>query len=144
MRLLDAKVADTRQLADVRGFPRPIAERYGEHVLTMLADAEPFDMSRLKRGRPRDETPEDRMRIDGLVAVATCICLGRHVAPALAFNRKKIEAFHWSAADGDESPGDVLGPGWRVELLGRPLERFLRGESPIELSWRDGRPYVET
>jgi ribonuclease D len=120
--------ANIQDMADIRGMPRPVAEKHGQVILDALAasaDAEP-PKDPLK---PTEGCPYDRVAIDALWHRFAATCLDRGLAPELICTRSDMA--RWHLGGGGAWPVD----GWRANVLDAILGEHLNGE-PLSLrSW---------
>jgi ribonuclease D len=124
-------------LRQLKGMPRPTVERHGKSILQRLAREDDEHIPDRPEKLP-DETAVVRVQIDAIWSAISCWCLSNSIAPALVGTRNCIA--EWIGTGGLDDHGH--GPwsyGWRREIAGDFLLRFLRSECTLPMQWEDGR-----
>lgn len=112
---------------------------HAEEIVKCIADARNAPAKSIERRVIREETAEDRMRIDAIWSVLTLRCLADGISPALMSSRGELSRWYLAEEAGDD-PGPLFpADSWRQDVVGRWLDDFLAGEGRLALGWRDGR-----
>ena len=61
-------------LLAIKHFPRPVVETWGEAILDLLSTVRKMDTDALVGGSVREESNQDRSRIDALHAFSSLLC----------------------------------------------------------------------
>ena len=118
-------------IANLKGMPRPIAGRHGERLLAAIeAGREAADAPQPRR--TREESPIDRVAIDGLWHAYSAAAIGAGVSPALALSRAELAG--WYLGERAGTPGKAP---WQREIVASFLEPLLSGERTLVLEWRN-------
>ena len=118
-------------IANLKGMPRPIAGRHGERLLAAIeAGREAADAPQPRR--TREESPIDRVAIDGLWHAYSAAAIGAGVSPALALSRAELVG--WYLGERAGTPGKAP---WQREIVASFLEPLLSGERTLALEWRN-------
>ena len=100
--------------------------------------------SRPKVAKKERLTPEGEAMVDLLQAVLRALCRAVEVAPPVVANAKDVEFLvrdHFQG--GCEESDSALLRGWRRELVGEELIRFVEGEVSVHLDPKTGAPVFE-
>jgi ribonuclease D len=124
--------ADASRIASVRGLPRPIAGRHGDRLVQAIAEAQ-GDTSPLEPQRSREESPDDRVAIDGLWHAFAAAAIGAGVSPALALSRAELANWYLNGREG--LPGKAS---WQRGIIDSLLRPLLADGRALSLEWRDG------
>ncbi len=92
----------------------------------------------LSGGKTREETAQDRMRIDALWSILSLRCLADRIAPSLMTSRADLGGWYLDRVAGRTRDPMFPEGSWRAEAAGAWLEAFLRGDTRLELRWQDG------
>jgi len=114
-----------KAMANLRGMPRPVAERHGQTILDAIesaADADPPS----DPPKPTEGCPFDRVAIDALWHRFAAACLDQGLAPELICTRSDMARWHLGGG------GDWPVNGWRADVLDSVLGPHLKGE-PLSL-----------
>ena len=122
--------ADT--LAAMRGMPAHLAHKHADAFLAMLDDdgVDPPPTSL----RPGDESPADRMAIDGLWHMFCGVAIARGIAPGLATSRSEVSQWYLSGRQG--MPGRTP---WQKDICQVVLGPLVSGSTTLELHWDEHR-----
>jgi ribonuclease D len=131
-------VSEVAGLARVRGLPRPVENQEGEAMVEAIKKG----LSLPEADRPKmtqgEESPRERFATDSLWATVQAWCHGKGIDPALVTSRQEIARLLRHPNRNSNQDGRLL-KGWRSELIGAPLEEFLKGEREIRVKWMAGR-----
>jgi len=118
---------ERKSLQRIRGFNAELDQRFGETILSILASCEQI---------PKDQWPvaplkqklaaADAASVDAMQAITRLVADQHQLSPNLLTNRQGLEQLY----NGDES-GELL-QGWRAQLLGQVLKRYLDGEVQLK------------
>lgn len=127
-------------LAACRHLSRRTRVDHGPEILACIAEARNAPPQPLERLKIREETAEDRMRIDALWSALTLRCLADGIAPSLMTSRGDLSRWYLAREAGDDGLAPLFPhDSWRHDVVGRWLEAFLAGEDGLTLGWEDGR-----
>ena len=124
-------------LLAIKHFPRPVVETWGDAILDLLNTVREQDTATLVAGSLRQESSQDRSRIDALLAFSSLLCWREGIDSGIGASRSDISRFYLEAKEG-QRPVGVLDKGWRAELLGAPLFAMLQGEASLTFRWSGG------
>lgn len=144
MDLSKSPIKSVEKLGKVPGLSRRMAQAYGEAIVSTTLEA--LDLPKDKLPSLPDfvkETPQDQVRVDSLNGIASSLCHGQGISPALAVNRKDVSQLYQAFCRDRGVDGCRLMQGWRRQYLGLPLHEFLLGNSRVTLGWVDGKLSVE-
>jgi ribonuclease D len=86
-----------------------------------------------------EESPRERFATDSLWATVQAWCHGKGIDPSLVTSRQEIaRLLRHPNRNSNQTNGRLL-KGWRGELIGGPLDEFLKGNQQIRVSWNGGR-----
>ena len=124
-------------LRQLKGMPRPTVDRHGEAILQRLAREDDAHIPDRPQKLP-EETAVMRVQIDAIWSAISSWCMCHSIAPALVGTRNSIA--EWIGTGGLQDHGHGPWPhGWRREIAGDFLLRFLRSECTLPMQWKDGR-----
>ena len=127
----------TDAIQQLRGMPRPTVERYGQDLLSVLADESEDGVPERPKQLP-EETATSRTQIDSIWAALNCWAMAIGLAPAMVGTRNEIA--EWIGEGGLANPEQAPWThGWRQRVAGDFLLRFLRGECTLPMQWKDAR-----
>ena len=129
-------------LLAIKHFPRPVVETWGDAILDLLSTVRKMDTDALVGGSVREESNQDRSRIDALHAFSSLLCWREGIDSGVGASRSEISRFYLEAKHG-QRPVGVLDAGWRSELLGGPLFAMLQGETSLTFRWSGGPEQAE-
>ena len=129
-------------LLAIKHFPRPVVETWGDAILDLLSTVRKMDTDALVGGSVREESNQDRSRIDALHAFSSLLCWREGIDSGVGASRSEISRFYLEAKQG-QRPVGVLDTGWRSELLGGPLFAMLQGETSLTFRWSGGPEQAE-
>jgi ribonuclease D len=118
-------------IANLKGMPRPIAGRHGDRLIAAIeAGREDSDLPQPRL--IREESPMDRVAIDGLWHAYSATSIAAGVSPALALSRAELAS--WFLGQRSGMPGKAP---WQQDIVASFLEPLLSGERTLALQWRD-------
>jgi ribonuclease D len=128
-----------QQLAAVRGLPKRFAQKYGDAIAHAVDEGGKQPPEKLPHGKSLEESGEDRARIDALLAIISARCIAMGLAPGMVLTRGDLA--RWWMTRNSPTPEPLFDAGdWRVDAAGSWLERFLKGEAGVTISWHEGKP----
>lgn len=130
---------DAAAVAGCRNVGRRVAAEHGDRIATVIREALEGPMQPLESTKTREETAEDRMRIDALWSALSLRCLADHIAPTLMTSRGELARWYLERQAGATDEPLFDPDSWRHDAAGAWLEAFLKGEASLELGWHDGR-----
>lgn len=133
-----SKTAELRQLR--RLHPREI-ERSGDEILEIIALGQSCPKEDWPRvPRRRSEDADLRVTTDLLATFVKYRGGEAEIAPSYLASKSQIKAFASAHRRGEVRSEELdLARGWRYELVGRDLERFLDGELGLSVDPSNGR-----
>lgn len=139
LELARSQPTDVGGVSNCRNVSKRTATESGERIVACIKAALEGPSRTLTGNKSRDETAEDRMRIDALWSALSLRCLADGIAPTIMTSRSELGRWHLDRVDG-RTDQPLFEPGsWRAEAAGQWLESFLAGEGSLELGWSDGR-----
>jgi len=133
------KPATAAVLVAIRGLPKRFAQRYSNELLGAVAEGAKMAPEKLAHGKITEETGEDRACIDALLAIASARSIAMGLAPGMVLTRSDLS--HWWMSRNSTAPLPLFEVGdWRIEAMGSWLDAFLKGDTNVAISWKDGRP----
>lgn len=124
----------------VRNLPNPVVDQHGDAIMEAIERGRNRDRSDLPYVRTVDESPADRVGIDGLWAVACASCHARGVDPTLVTSRREVavlfDAFKRGGAERVAELELTMMAGWRAQVVGDELLRLLQGGG-VEFKWAE-------
>jgi ribonuclease D len=128
-----------QQLVAVRGLPKRFAQKYAEELAQAVDEGGRMPPEKLAHGKITEETGDDRTAIDALLAILGARAIAMGLAPSMVCTRGDLS--RWWMSRGTKSPEPLFEEGdWRGDAMGAWLESFLKGDSSVSISWKDGRP----
>jgi ribonuclease D len=128
-----------QQLAAVRGLPKRFAQKYGDAIAHAVDEGGKQPPEKLPHGKSLEESGEDRARIDALLAIISARCIAMGLAPGMVLTRGDLA--RWWMTRNSPTPEPLFdADDWRVDAAGAWLERFLKGEAGVTISWHEGKP----
>ena len=124
-------VETTGQLASMRGFPKRIAQQYGEKVLVSLAEAQTLAPISLRKPQPIEREAKTRQELDGLWSLFCAWCVGNELSSGLVASRTTFTDWCLAVRSDKQPPDSPLTQGWRSTLL-IPFAAFLQGTNQLE------------
>ncbi len=124
--------SNTDGVAAIRGMPRPIATRHGDRLVAAIA-ATRDDATPIEPQRSKDESPDDRVAIDGLWHAFAAAAIGAGVAPALALSRAELA--NWFLTGRNGMPGKTE---WQRGIIDSLLSPLIDSGHTLSLCWKDG------
>ena len=122
-----------------RHLGRRTRQDHGEEILACIAEARKEKPQPLERRLIREESAQDRMRIDALWSVLTLRCLADGISPSLMSSRAELSRWYLAREAGEESEPLFATDSWRHDVVGAWLDAFLAGSAGLDLGWSDGR-----
>lgn len=132
-------VKSVDKLARVKGLPRPVENAHGATIVdvTLRALAVPTELR--PQMRTSDPSPSDRFGGESLFVLASSLCAGKSIDPALVTSRQEVADLHRLLIEGTPLPDMRLLTGWRRQACGEELVRLVGGKGSLELTWKNGR-----
>lgn len=118
-------------IANIKGMPRSIAKRHGDR----LRDAIETGINEVEDPQPRrmkEESPIDKVAVDGLWHAFSAAAIGAGVSPSLAISRAELA--HWYLGGQATMPGKAQ---WQRNIVADLIEPLLSGERTLNLAWRE-------
>ena len=137
--LAKTQPADAAAVAACRNIGKRTASDFGERIAARIASALEGPPRVLKGNKARDETAEDRMRIDALWSALSLRSLADGIAPSILTSRSDLGAWYLARTSGESDRALFSADSWRHDAAGAWLESFIRGEADLTLRWEQGR-----
>lgn len=119
-------------LGGVRGMPRPVAKRHGDALLKAIQQGRDDDHPPVRVGHDGNESPHERMLIDGLWGLFCAACVHQRIAPTLILSRNDMAA--WMLGDRTDKPGRTP---WQQEIAHAILDPLRADTGTLGLQWTD-------
>jgi ribonuclease D len=135
--LARSPVQGVKDLARVRGLPRPVESAHGAEIVEATRRGLELPEQEMPAIASHEPTPAEKFRGDSLFYCVQCFCAGRQIDPALVTSRQEVsELLHlWRAG---EDPSSLrICQGWRRQAVGEHLLALLRGEAGLSVRWTD-------
>ena len=133
------KPATAAALAAIRGLPKRFAQKYSNELLGAVTEGGKMAPEKLAHGKITEETGDDRTCIDALLAIASARSIAMGLAPGMVLTRSDLS--RWWMSRNSTAPLPLFEAGdWRIEAMGSWLDAFLKGDTNVAISWKDGRP----
>ncbi|MFM7260549.1 MAG: ribonuclease D [bacterium] len=133
------KPATAAALAAIRGLPKRFAQKYANELLGAVTEGGKMAPEKLAHGKITEETGDDRTCIDALLAIASARSIAMGLAPGMVLTRSDLS--RWWMSRNSTAPLPLFEAGdWRIEAMGSWLDAFLKGDTNVAISWKDGRP----
>lgn len=129
---------DAAAVASCRNVGRRLASEQGDRIAATIKEALEGPMRPLTGAKAREETAEDRMRIDALWSALSLRCLADHIAPTIMTSRSELARWYLGRQAGSTTDPLFDPESWRHDAAGAWLEAFLAGDANLELGWKDG------
>ena len=129
-------------LAAIRGFPRPTAEKWHSEFLTILDSADELDISQEKVRRPSSELASDQVEVDALWMAICTRLLAQGIAPGIVLSRGILAEWFLERRKDDGGPLFEEGD-WRGQALGDWISGFLSGDHQLVIGWGDRGAIVQ-
>ena len=136
------KPKDAADLAAIRGFPRPTAERWHSEFLTILSNVDQLDISREKTSRPSNEPASAQVEVDALWMAVCTRLLAQGIAPGIVLSRGVLA--EWFLERRGQGADDLFDEAdWRQQALGAWLSGFISGDHQLVVGWGDRGAIVQ-
>jgi ribonuclease D len=132
-----------QQLASIRGLPKRFAQKYGDAIAQAVDEGGKQPPEKLAHGKLTEETAADRNAIDALLAILNARCIAMGLAPGMVLTRGELSRWWLARRIGKPEPLFAEGD-WRQTAVGAWIDEFLAGKSTVSISWKDGRPSLES
>lgn len=132
-------VKSVDRLDRVKGLPRPVEAAHGAAIVEATLRALSFPPDQRPPARNIEPTPSERFGAESLHALASVVCAGQSIDPALVTSRQEISELHRALSDQSALPDIHLLQGWRNEACGRRLIELFQGNGRLGLEWRENR-----
>ena len=129
-------------LAAIRGFPRPTAEKWHSEFLSILDSVDELDISQEKVRRPSSELASDQVEVDALWMAICTRLLAQGIAPGIVLSRGILAEWFLERRKEDGDPLFEEGD-WRGQALGDWISGFLSGDHQLVIGWGDRGAIVQ-
>ncbi|MFT5205674.1 MAG: hypothetical protein ACI9GC_000973 [Phycisphaerales bacterium] len=120
----------------MRGFPKNIANKYGNQIITALANAEQHEPIQLRKSDPIEKDAIVRQELDGVWSLFNAWCIGNKLSPGLVTSRPIFTEWYLSVRKGDIIQDSPLLQGWRADVV-RQFSEMIVGNSSLSFSYNE-------
>jgi ribonuclease D len=124
------------QLSGLRGFPKNIANKYGNQIITALANAEQHEPIQLRKSDPIEKDAIVRQELDGVWSLFNAWCIGNKLSPGLVTSRPIFTEWYLSVRKGDIIQDSPLLQGWRADVA-RQFSEMIVGNSSLSFGYNE-------
>ena len=126
-------------VAACRNIGKRTASEFGQKIIETIKSAMEGPSRTLTGNKTKDETAEDRMRIDALWSALSLRCLADGIAPSILTSRSDLGAWYMSIANDGSDKSLFPHESWRHDAAGAWLDEFIAGGAELALRWNTGR-----
>ena len=130
---------DREGVSACRNIGKRTAAEFGDQIAERIKSAQEGPSRVLTGNKTRDETAEDRMRIDALWSALSLRSLADGIAPSILTSRSDLGAWYLARMAGESNRKLFPVDSWRHDAAGSWVESFINGKSELSLGWRNGR-----
>ena len=109
-------VETVQQLVSMRGFPKNMANKYGNQILRAIEDAPSVEPVTLRKPNPIEKDPVVRQELDGAWSLFNAWCIGNSLSAALVTNRPSFTDWYLALREGTQLQHSPLSKGWRKDF----------------------------
>ncbi len=106
-------VETVQQLVSMRGFPKNMANQYGERILKAILDSSSQEPVPLRRPNPIEKEATVRQELDGAWSLFNAWCIGNNLSATLVASRPVFTDWYLALREGNEIQHSPLISGWR-------------------------------
>ena len=137
--LAKTQPADAAGVEACRNIGKRTASDFGDRIAAHIKSALDGPSRVLTGNKARDETAEDRMRIDALWSALSLRSLADGIAPSILTSRSDLGRWYLQRQAGESQEPLFPTDSWRHDVAGSWLESFIGGEDDLRLRWSEGR-----
>ena len=123
-------VETNEQLASMKGFPRNMANRFGEEILQALLESPSVDPMQMRKPQAIEKEAETRQELDGIWSLFGAWCVGKKLSTGLVTNRPTFTDWFLALREGTPLVDSPLANGWRGEAV-QEFATMLSGNGEI-------------
>ena len=127
-------VETVSQLASMKGFPRNMANRFGDEILKAILNAPSLEPTQLRKPQAIEKEAETRQELDGIWSLFGAWCVGKHLSTGLVTNRPTFTDWFLALREGNELSDSPLQQGWRCEAV-KEFADMISGNGTISFSY---------
>jgi ribonuclease D len=127
-------VETIEQLASMKGFPRNMANRFGERILQTILDSPSVEPMQLRKPQAIEKEAETRQELDGIWSLFGAWCVGKQLSTGLVTNRPTFTDWFLALREGKPLTDSPLAIGWRGEAV-QEFANMLSGNGEISFSY---------
>lgn len=142
--LVRANVASRKNMSSFNGLTDSFKRKYGDRIIEAVQRGRETDEKDWPSRDRVEESPTDRIQIEGLWTVTMALALGQSIDAGLVTTRQEITEFYHNVISGKKHTDTPLSKGWRYKAVGRHLMRILEGGESLEIRWDAGGLRVVT
>lgn len=137
-------IKSVEKLARVKGLPRPVEIAHGATIVDVTQRALALPATQRPAAKFVEPSPSERFGAESLFVLASVICAGQSIDPALVTSRQEIGELYRGLSAGGELPDLRIMKGWRAHVCGQRLVSLFAGKGDIQLGWRNGRLHASS
>ncbi|OUU20398.1 MAG: hypothetical protein CBC13_10765 [Planctomycetia bacterium TMED53] len=136
---------DRNSLSGLRGIDPRDVKRYGDGILKAISRGRSIPNSEIPEiKRRRRLEPAEEAALELATSALRALCRAERIAPPLVGNQGDVEDLVRARINKDPYIDSLkLLSGWRGELFGQRLLRFLSGDSALRIDPRSGYPNLD-
>ena len=115
-------VSSVEKMAMLRGFPKHIANQFGEKIMQAIKDSENVEPVQLRKPQEIESEPYMRQELDGVWSLFNAFCISKKLSVGLMTNRPTFTDWFLSMRNGDSIESSPLKEGWRITVLSQFTE----------------------
>lgn len=127
-------VETIQQLISMKGFPKNIANQYGEQILDAIENASSLEPVAMRRPHQSEKETTIRQELDGAWSLFNAWCIGNELAAGLVTNRPTFTDWYLAIRNQTELPSSPLTEGWRSEISNR-FSQMIHGNKELIFSY---------
>jgi len=129
-------VETVQQLASMRGFPKNIANKYGEKILEAILTSAEIEPITLRRPNKFEKDAVIRQELDGAWTLFNAWSIGNDLAPSLVTSRPVFTDWYLSTRAGETPITSQLTTGWR-STIAQQFARMIEGDNELIFSYNN-------
>ena len=124
-------VDTTAQLGSMKGFPKKIAQKYGQEIIQTISSSQTLTPIKLRKPKSIEKEATTRQELDGLWSLFCAWCIGNELSSGLVANRATFTDWCLSIREDKQPATSPLTTGWRLNILD-PFAAFIQGKEQLE------------
>ena len=123
-------VETIQQLVSLKGFPKNIANQFGEQILSAIEDSYTMEPVPIRRPNPIEKETMVRQELDGAWSLFNAWCIGNNLSAGLVTSRPTFTDWFLAIRGGNEIAPSPLTSGWRSEVT-KQFSQMLDGNQEL-------------